>query len=149
MGPLRVIIINEVDGARRNIKNMLTRHDFFIAAEVKDAVSGIKAMASSTAELIITEDATAGWQEVARYARERHLAPVLLIVSQEGEDAAAEAARLGVAGLIVRPLTERNLSILARFTAMAHAATASHRPETLRFIRGLRYARKGPFDAVR
>ena len=118
MGPLRVVIINEVDGARRNLKNMLTRHGFIIVAEVKDATSGIRALSNTDAELVITEDATVGWQEVARFAQERQRAPVMLIVSQEDEGIAEEAARLGVVGLIVRPLTERNLSIIARFTAL-------------------------------
>ncbi|NPV90308.1 MAG: hypothetical protein HPY50_06015 [Firmicutes bacterium] len=118
MGPLRVILINEVDGARRNLKNMLTRHGFIIVAEVKDAASGIMAILNTDAELIITEDATVGWQEVANCAQERQRAPVMLIVSQEDERIAEEAAKLGVLGLIVRPLTERNLAIMARFTAL-------------------------------
>ena len=117
MGHLRVIIVNEMDGARRNIKNMLTRHGFIIEAEVKDAAYGVRVLASTAAELVITEDVTPGWPELVRAAREKQI-PVLLIVSQEEGDIAPEAAGLGVAGIIVRPLTERNLSVLAKFTAL-------------------------------
>ena len=115
---LRVVVINGVDGARRNLKNMLIRHGFRIIAEAEDAISGLQIISSATPDLIVIEDTTRGWQEIALYAYANGIAPVLLIVSQEDSVIGFEAASIGITGIIVRPLTERNLATLAKHAAM-------------------------------
>ena len=115
---LRVVVINGVDGARRNLKNMLTRHGFKIIAEAEDALSGLQIISTTTPDLIVLEDTTRGWQEIALYAYANGIAPVLLIVSLEDSLIGFEAASMGIAGIIVRPLTERNLATLAKHAAL-------------------------------
>jgi len=115
---LRVVVINEVDGARRNMKNMLTRHGFAIIAEAEDTFSGMQIISVTTPDLIVIEDATSGWQEIALFAYENEIAPVLLIVSKEDSVVGFEAASIGITGIVVRPLTERNLATLAKHAAM-------------------------------
>lgn len=116
----RVVIISSVDGARRNLRNMLIRHGFKVVGEARDSSTGIRIAVNTLPDLIVVEDVTEGWPQIVFYADKHQIAPVLLIVTNSESVTTNKNAWMRATAILVRPLTGRNLKILAEYSTLIY-----------------------------
>ncbi|AQS60108.1 ANTAR domain-containing response regulator [Desulforamulus ferrireducens] len=107
----RVLLADPDQDYRKRLKDLLTQHGYLVAAETEDSQSTLQAAFQTEPDIIIMEAKLPGSKglEIARVIEEHHLAPVVLITSQNDRDIIEEAKFSAVLGYLLKPVDETSL----------------------------------------
>lgn len=107
----RVLLADPDIDYRKRLKDLLTQHGYLVAAETEDSQSTLQAAFQTEPDIIIMEAKLPGSKglEIARVIEEHHLAPVVLITSQNDRDIIEEAKFSAVLGYLLKPVDETSL----------------------------------------
>jgi AmiR/NasT family two-component response regulator len=118
----RVIIADDESIIRMDVREMLTNLGYLVVGEVGDGRSAVNLARELRPDIVVMDIKMPDMDgiEAARVLTEEKIAPVLLLTAYSQRDLVERAKEAGVAGYIVKPFQESDLSpaievALARF----------------------------------
>jgi response regulator NasT len=107
----RVVLVDENNVWRKNIKAMLTKADLMVIGEAEDGITGLKLIRARQPDIVLIEAMLPGMTglELASIVHGDKLAPVIMMCNAYYQDLLAKAVSAHVYGFLVKPVDEHQL----------------------------------------
>lgn len=111
MGNQRIVLADNDNASRKNVKAQLTRFDYWVVGETSDGITALKLVRSRQPDLLIVKAFLPGLDgiRVAKIARQDKLAPVVLVESSFRQSTLEKARDAGVFALLHSPVDDVSL----------------------------------------
>lgn len=111
MANQRIVLADNDNASRKNIKAQLTRFDYWVVGETSDGITALKLVRSRQPDLLIVKAFLPGLDgiRVAKIARQDKLAPVVLVESSFRQSTLEKARDAGVFALLHSPVDDVSL----------------------------------------
>jgi len=111
VGNQRIVLADNDNASRKNVKAQLTRFDYWVVGETSDGITALKLVRSRQPDLLIVKAFLPGLDgiRVAKIARQDKLAPVVLVESSFRQSTLEKARDAGVFALLHSPVDDVSL----------------------------------------
>ena len=123
----RVIIADDESLIRMDLREMLTNLGYLVAGEVGDGRSAVNLAREVRPDIVIMDIKMPDMDgiEAARILTEERIAPVLLLSAYSQQELVQRARQAGVAGYLVKPFRESDLTPAIEVGSPVSASSAS------------------------
>ena len=111
MAEQRIVLVDNDQTEKKNIKRMLTKLGYYVIGETGDGLNALKMIRTRQPDLVIMDAGILGLDslEVARIINEDKLAPVILFASTQSQIVIERAKEARVFALLTKPVDEITL----------------------------------------